>query len=204
MCGQYYLDDEICDELLAEQLKHAILISTKLSARMKTCGAIRPADIAPVIAPSALRRRIDAFPMQWGFKHPTRGMLVFNTRMETATEKDLFVSSIDERRCLIPASGYYEWKTIDKTKKKKERYAFTAENGDPLYLAGLYIRTSNEHRLPCFSILTQDAQSEIKAIHPRMPVIVPYSRAEEWLSRDTDFHTFICNLYVPLKARASE
>ena len=74
----------------------------------------------------------------------------------------------------------------------------------PTSFAGLYIRTSEEHRLPCFSILTQDAESEIKVIHPRMPVIVPYSRAEEWLSPDTDFHEFIYNLYVPLEAKVAE
>lgn len=202
MCGRYYLDDEIRDERLSEQIKQAMRIATKISAPMKTSGEIRPTDIAPVIAPSALNRRIGAFPMQWGFNHPTKGMLVFNTRMETATEKDLFVSSIDERRCLIPASGYYEWKKIDRN--RKERYIFNAENREPLYLAGLYIRTSEEHRLPCFSILTQDAEAEIKAIHPRMPVIVPYSRAEEWLSPDTDFHEFIYNLYVPLEAKVAE
>ena len=202
MCGRYYLDDEIRDERLSQQIKQAMRIATKISAQMKTSGEIRPTDIAPVIAPSALNRRIGAFPMQWGFNHPTKGMLVFNTRMETATEKDLFVSSIDERRCLIPASGYYEWKKIDRN--KKERYIFNAENHEPLYLAGLYIRTSEEHRLPCFSVLTQDAEADIKAIHPRMPVIVPYSRAEEWLSPDADFHEFIYNLYVPLEARMVE
>ena len=202
MCGRYYLDDEIHDDRLAKQMKQAIDISTKICANMKTSGEIRPTDIAPVIAPSRITRKMSAFPMQWGFNHPKRGMLVFNTRMETAPEKDLFVTSVDDRRCLIPASCYYEWKKIDRN--KKERYAFYTENHEPLYLAGLYIRTSDEQRLPCFSILTQDAEKSIKEIHPRMPVIVPYSRAEEWLSPDTNFHDFIYNLFVPLEARASE
>ena len=202
MCGRYYLDDEIRDERLSEQINQAMRIATKISAPMKTSGDIRPTDIAPVIAPSRISRKMSAFPMQWGFNHPKRGMLVFNTRMETAPEKDLFVTSVDDRRCLIPASGYYEWKKLDRN--KKERYAFYTENREPLYLAGLYIRTSDEQRLPCFSILTQDADKSIKEIHPRMPVIVPYSRAEEWLSPDTDFHEFIYNLYVPLEARAAE
>ena len=202
MCRRYYLDDEIKDERLAEQMKQAIQISTKICANMKTAGEIRPTDIAPVIAPSRISRRIGAFPMQWGFNHPTRGMLVFNTRMETATEKDLFVSSVDDRRCLIPASCYYEWKKIDRN--KKERYSFYAEDREPLYLAGLYIRTSDEHRMPSFSILTQDAEKSIKDIHPRMPVIVPYSRAEEWLSPDTDFHEFIFSVSIPLEARPAQ
>lgn len=42
----------------------------------------------------------------------------------------------------------------------------------------------------------------IKTVHPRMPVVVPLERAEEWLSPDTDFHTFIYNLRVPLIAEA--
>ncbi len=102
----------------------------------------------------------------------------------------------------IPASRYFEWKKADAS--KKIRYAIGAENQEPLYLAGLYIRTSDEHKMPCFSILTQDAEKSIKHIHPRMPVIVPYNRAEEWLSPDTDFHEFIYSVSVPLEARPSE
>ncbi len=200
MCGRYEIYQEIKDEQLEALIRHAMRVSEKICANMKPSGEIRPTDVAPVIAPSALNRKPSAFPMQWGFSHPKRGMLVFNTRMETAPEKDLFVGSIDERRCLIPASRYFEWKKTDA--EKKTRFAFSAENGDPLYLAGLYIRTSDAHRLPCFSILTQDAERNIKDVHPRMPVLVPFSRAEEWLSPDTDFHEFIYNLSVPVEARA--
>ncbi|MBR0507304.1 MAG: SOS response-associated peptidase family protein, partial [Clostridia bacterium] len=108
----------------------------------------------------------------------------------------------DERRCLIPASRYFEWKKTDAD--RKTRFAFSAETGDPLYLAGLYVRTSDNRRLPCFSILTQDAEKSIREIHPRMPVLVPFSRAEEWLSPDTNFHEFIYNLSVPVTATAKQ
>ena len=196
MCGRYKLEDKIDEERLAEQVRQAIRIAAKLDAKMKTWGDIRPTDIAPVIAPSSRDRSLGAFPMQWGFTHPKRGMLVFNTRMETAQEREMFAGSVNDRRCLVPASLYYEWKKIDP--KKKERYAFRAEDGSPLYMAGLYIRTSDQHRLPCFTILTQDAEKTIRDLHPRMPVLVPYSRAEEWLSPDTDFLGMIQNLRVPV------
>jgi putative SOS response-associated peptidase YedK len=202
MCGRYEIYQEVRDEYLEALIKGALRVSDKLGAGMKPFGEIRPTDVAPVIAPSAQHRRIGAFPMQWGFNHPGRGMLVFNTRMETAPEKDLFVSSIDERRCLIPASRYFEWKKTDAN--RKTCFAFAAETGDPLYLAGLYVRTSDSRRLPCFSILTQDAEKSIREIHPRMPVLVPFSRAEEWLSPDTDFHEFIYNLSVPVTASKSQ
>ncbi len=198
MCGRYKLEDKINDERLEEQVRQAIRIAAKLDAKMKTSGEIRPTDIAPVIAPSARNRALGAFPMQWGFTHPKRGMLVFNTRMETARERDMLVGSIDDRRCLIPATCYYEWKKIDL--RRKERYAFRTEDGSPLLLAGLYIRTSDGHRLPCFTILTQDAQRNIRDLHPRMPVLVPYARAEEWLSPDTDFLTIIGDMRVKVVA----
>ena len=201
MCGRYYLDDEIKDERLLDLFRQAMRVSEKICANMKMHGEIRPTDTAPVIAPSSLGRRIGAFPMQWGFLHPSRGMLVFNTRSETAKEKELFVTSVDDRRCLVPASCYFEWKKLDS--QKKEKYAFYAEDRETLYLAGLYIRTSDEHRLPNFTILTQDAGKDIKAIHPRMPVIVPFSRAEEWLSPDTDFQEMIRSLKVPLIAESA-
>ena len=194
MCGRYKLEDKIDDERLEEQVRQAMRIAAKLDARMKREGEIRPTDIAPVIAPSSRNRVVGAFPMQWGFTHPKRGMLVFNTRMETALERDMLAGSVQDRRCLIPASCYYEWKKIDL--KQKERYAFRTENGAPLYMAGLYIRTSDEHRLPCFTILTRDAEKSIKDLHPRMPVLVPYARAEEWLSPDTDFLGMLHNLQV--------
>lgn len=194
MCGRYYLDEEIKDARLAEQIAEAARIAVRIDADMKISGEIRPFDIVPVVAPSALNRRIGTFPMQWGFRHPTKGMPVFNTRSETVLEKQLFVTSVDERRCLLPASCYFEWKKLDQN--KKEKYAFYAENGDPLYLAGLYIRTSDKHRLPCCSILTQSAHPELKFIHERMPVIIPFSRAEEWLSPDTDLTAMLQNLRV--------
>ena len=201
MCGRYKLEDKIDEERLAEQVRQAIRIAAKLDAKMKTWGDIRPTDIAPVIAPSSRDRSLGSFPMQWGFTHPKRGMLVFNTRMETAQEREMFAGSINDRRCLVPASLYYEWKKIDP--KRKERYAFRAEDGSPLYMAGLYIRTSDQHRLPCFTILTQDAEKTIRDLHPRMPVLVPYSRAEEWLSPDTDFLGMIQNLRVPVAPELS-
>ncbi len=198
MCVRYYLGEKIGDEALEELLKQSLRIAAKLGAKMKPFGDLRPTDVAPVIAPSSRNRALGAFPMQWGFTHSKRGMLVFNTRMETAQERDMLAGSVQDRRCLVPASWYYEWKKIDP--KRKERYAFRTEDGSPLFMAGLYIRTSDETRLPCFTILTRDADKSIRDLHPRMPVLVPYGRAEEWLSPDTDFHAMIQSLQVPVAA----
>ena len=201
MCGRYRIGEGIWDEDLAGKMAQATRIAEQLGVKMITSGEVRPTDIAPVIAPSSRDRSLGAFPMQWGFTHPKRGMLVFNTRMETAQDRDMFVGSINDRRCLIIADRYYEWKKIDP--KRKERYAFRAEDGSPLFMAGLYIRTSDQLRLPCFTILTRDAEKSIRDLHPRMPVLVPYARAAEWLSPDTDFHAMIQVLKVPVIAEQS-
>lgn len=201
MCGRYKIEDRIPDERLTELVFQALRIAGKMKVEMKASGDIRPTDVAPVIAPSSRDRSLGAFPMQWGFTHPKRGMLVFNTRVETAQEREMFAGSVNDRRCLVPASLYYEWKKVDP--KRKERYAFRAEDGSPLLLAGLYIRTSDQMRLPCFTILTQDAEKSIRDLHPRMPVLMPWSRAEEWLSPDTDFLGMIQNLRVPVTPELS-
>ena len=198
MCGRYYLEEEIDDETLEELLEQSLRIAAKQDAEIRTSGEIRPTDIAPVIAPSARDRSLSAFPMQWGFTHPKRGMLVFNTRMETALERDMLAGSVNDRRCLVPASCYYEWKKTETGQKQK--YAFRANDRSTLLMAGLYIRTSDPRRLPCFTILTQDADKSIRDQHPRMPVLVPWARAEEWLSPDTDFLDMLNDLRVQITA----
>ena len=198
MCGRYRFGEGIWDEDLAVTMAQAVRVAQKFGVKMKTDGEIRPTDIAPVIAPSARDRSLSAFPMQWGFTHPKRGMLVFNTRMETAQERGMLAGSVNDRRCLVPAVCYYEWKKTEAG--KKERYAFCAADGSPLFMAGLYIRTSDVRQLPCFTILTRDADKSIKDLHPRMPVLVPWTLAAEWLSPDTDFLGMLNNLSVEIKA----
>lgn len=200
MCGRYYLERQFMSLDDAEEMRHAARVAERLRVSMKTEGEIRPTDVAPVIAPSREERRPDSFPMQWGFIHPTRGMLVFNTRSETAAEKPMLSSSIDERRCIIPASCYFEWKKTESG--KKERYSFRAEDGAPLLLAGLYVLSPGS-RLPCFTILTCGAAGSIRELHPRMPVLVPRARAEEWLSPRTDFNGIIRELGVSVAAARS-
>ena len=198
MCGRYRFGEGIWDEDLAVTMAQAVRVAEKFGVKMKTEGEIRPTDVAPVIAPSARDRSLGAFPMQWGFTHPKRGMLVFNTRMETALERDMLAGSVNDRRCLVPAACYYEWKKIEEG--RKERYAFRPESGSILLMAGLYIRTSDLRQLPCFTILTQDAEKEIRDLHPRRPVLVPYARAAEWLHPDTDFLGMLNGLSVEIKA----
>lgn len=179
MCGRYYIAEDDPDVILAGYVAEAQQRADAMSIPLVASGEIRPTNVVPVIAPNAKNRKPAVFPMKWGFIHPSRGMLVFNTRSETAAEKPLFSTSIDDRRCLIPASCYYEWQ---KCAGRKIKYEIKPKEG-PLYMAGLYIRSSTA-RLPSFSILTMDAVDSIKSIHARMPVLIPYRRIADWLSSE--------------------
>ena len=186
MCGRYYIAEVDPEIRLAGYVAEAQRRADSLYVRLTARGEVRPTNIAAVIAPNARDRRPAAFPMKWGFIHPHRGMLVFNTRSETAAEKPLFVTSIDDRRCLIPATCYYEWQKDD---GRKIKYAIKPKD-EPLYMAGLYIRSSRE-RIPSFSILTMDAADGIKDIHARMPVMISQSRIADWLSPENPYNEVV-------------
>lgn len=186
MCGRYYIAEVDPEIRLAGYVAEAQCRTDSLNVRLTAHGEVRPTNIAAVIAPNSRDRRPAAFTMKWGFIHPHRGMFVFNTRSETAAEKPLFVTSIGDRRCLIPASCFYEWQKAD---GRKIKYAIKPKE-EPLYLAGLYILSSKE-RLPSFSILTMDAVDVIKDIHARMPVMIPQSRIYKWLSPENPYNEVV-------------
>jgi putative SOS response-associated peptidase YedK len=138
---------------------------------LKTEGEIFPGDTVPV------QTGVDCYePMKWGFA-AFDGKLIINARSETAAEKPMFREAMLTRRCLIPASGYFEWK---KDGKKKTKYAFHLPNS-PLYLAGCF-HQEKDSPLPVFVILTRDAVNGLEEIHDRMPVIIPEERIIDWFS----------------------
>lgn len=178
MCGRFFLEpDDMSDaELIAlldrEKAKAGL---EEQPIRIKK-GEIRPGDCAAVIA---MNRRLQrsAFAMQWGFRMDKR--LIFNARSETAADKPLFRQSLEVRRCLIPASSYFEW---DHRQQPHQKYGFRLENKEQFYLAGLY-RFEDPAALPVFTILTREAAPEIACFHDRMPVIIPEALKDAWLDR---------------------
>lgn len=185
MCGRYQAVDSGGQRDIEQWLQQAERIAYSLELPLRIQGDVCPGDIAPVIAPNASKRELGCFPMRWGFPHPGKGMLVFNTRQETAEQKALFATSVYERRCAIPASLYYEW--YKNPLGKKEKYCFSSPRGEALFMAGLYVRSSDYKKLPSFSILTRDALPELAYLHPRMPVLLPKELISLWLDPKTPF-----------------
>jgi putative SOS response-associated peptidase YedK len=176
MCGRYYV---ALDELELRSIVEAVERSVRGIYRqlsIKTEGEVFPSDIVPVQVGEGQYQ-----PMKWGFAgHDKR--LIINARSETAAAKPLFKEAMAERRCLIPASGYFEWQKVNtpgKAKKAKTKYAFTLPNGS-MYLAGCY-RQEKDTPVPSFVILTRDASDGIKHIHDRMPIIFSLANGLIWL-----------------------
>ena len=120
-------------------------------------------------------------PMRWGFiphwyKKPNDGPLLINARAETVAEKPAFRAACRERRCLIPASGFYEW-TKDAEDNRLPWY-ITHEDGSPLVFAGVWQdwERDGEAFTTC-AIVTTEASGPMTEIHHRMPVTV---RPENW------------------------
>jgi len=174
MCGRYYIEiddrelQDICNAVQEKQGREEQL-------EIKLSGEIFPTDIVPVqIGLGAYQA------MKWGFigfdKKP-----VINARSETAQIKPMFKESMFARRCLIPASGYFEWRR-EGSKKIKHRFCLPNQT---IYFAGCY-RQEKDEPLPRFVILTRAATSGLEYIHDRMPVIIPKEYAGDWLHENPD------------------
>ena len=189
MCTRYYM--EMSPELkpIVDQAMHSRLVEVmvdKLGKTLKTEGEIRPADIAPVVAPNRKTQQPTVYPMLWGFTNPRGGSLLLNARVETASQKPFWRDAWASHRCIIPASYYYEWEHLvssDGTRKIGQKYMIQPKNSPVTYLAGLYrIEEQRGIKIPVFAVLTREPGEEIRFIHDRMPVILPKEMVKAWIS----------------------
>ena len=169
MCGRYYIREEDS----ASDLQEIIDQLNRKGQTVKT-GEIFPSDTVPVIANSKSMQP-SPFAMPWGFTMPD-GKLIINARSETAAENPMFRDGMQQRRCLLPASHYFEW---EKRQREKIKYAIKPSGSDMLFMAGLYRIEGNKAR---FTILTSTPADSISFIHDRMPVILPKEAMRDWLN----------------------
>ncbi len=186
MCTRFFIEPEteefreILDKARASRLTGRFIHA---GDALHTAGEIRPTDVVPVIAPN--REGEEAvFPMRWGFRFPGRSLIV-NARSETAAGKPAFRDSWSRRRCVIPASWYYEWEHLtapDGRKKTGSKYLIQPRGVSVTWLAGLY---RFEEELPVFTVLTMEPVPELRRIHDRMPVILPEDQVHDWIRPET-------------------
>ncbi|QDV47385.1 Putative SOS response-associated peptidase YedK [Stieleria neptunia] len=126
------------------------------------------------------------------------GNRMINARSETVHEKPSFKKAFAQRRCLIPADGYYEWM---KTADGKQPYLIEPSDGSVLALAGLWERNRKIHGddrpIETFTILTTSANDTTRSIHDRMPVILDADGQAAWLETGLDDPSSLRELLRP-------
>jgi putative SOS response-associated peptidase YedK len=148
-------------------------------------------NIAPSQDIAALRAQGDGqrelVMLRWGLvpgwaKDPAMGNRMINARAETVAEKPAFRAAFRQRRCLIPADGFFEWqKTPDGS---KQPYLMARPDGEPFTMAGLWEHwqpPGTDEPLETCTIITTEANETVAPIHHRMPVILSASDREAWL-----------------------
>jgi len=165
-------------------------------------------NIAPsqpvAVIPNEGENQLDYF--VWGLipywaKDPAIGNRMINARSETLLEKPSFRSAFKRRRCLIPASGFYEWK-VDPGRKAKEPMYIRMKTGKPFALAGLWENWNSPDGsiIKSCTIITTTPNDLLKDIHNRMPVILSESSYSLWLEHSEPDLEKISALLQPFPA----
>jgi len=122
---------------------------------------------------------------RWGLIPPwakdiSIGNKMINARAETITEKPSFRTPLFSKRCLVPADGFYEWQQD----AAKQPYRIFVKNNPIFSMAGLWERWKSPDGgvIDSFSIITTEANSFMKPIHSRMPVILKQEDEKTWLT----------------------
>jgi putative SOS response-associated peptidase YedK len=208
------------------------------SGVMVKTGEVFPTDVAPVlVAPAksettcsgteshAGLEMLEARPMVWGYPgFDERRSVIFNARIEQAAQRPMWRESFALRRCVVPTSGFYEWRRGNSRaashnnrtgSRGKEKLLFTVQDKPVLYLAGIYrgFSAPTETDSPAviqavsslhnrFSIMTTAANASISDVHDRMPVILRQNELEEWLFGEP--HTFTTRSTLKLQRQPAQ
>ncbi len=129
-----------------------------------------------------------------------RGLI--NVKHETLRDKPTFRKDLTERRCLVLADGFYEWKG---ERGHKTPYYIRLKGGEPFAFAGLYEDNKRHDKtIETFAIVTTTPNELMKPIHNRMPVILSKEDEQEWINPDTCLEKALEILDRPLAADAME
>lgn len=208
MCGRYanFLDEQdLLDAFaIAEAAQDARLLVPSWN--------IGPMQLAPIVtlapagADTAAPRDRRLIAARWGLvptwaKDSSVGAKMFNARSETVAEKPSFRAAFAQRRCLIPASGYYEWQA---RAQGKQPYFIFPKDGSPLAFAGLWeTRKDGDVRTFTFSILTAAARGHLAAIHDRQPVMLRPPERDAWMDADASADELMAVMASPAPAMAT-
>ncbi len=175
MCGRYALTSS--PEVIAERFN--LLWSAELQPHYN----IAPSQMIPVVRASVKGREL-VF-LKWGLipswaKDPAIGTRLINARAESLPDRPAFRDAYRQRRCLIPADAFYQWKPYG---KRKQPYCVYMADRKPFGLGGLWEQWQDPSgkTVETCTIITTDANELLAELHDRMPLIVHPSDYDAWL-----------------------
>lgn len=187
MCGRFTLTST--PESLAERFGFEASSPDVPKARSEPRYNVAPGQdvLAMRSSPTGLR---EAVSLRWGLvpawaPDPSVGGRMINARAESASERRAYREALAARRCVVPADGFYEWEDLG---AGKQPHWIGLEGGLPFGIAGLWERWRDDAggALETCTLLTVDANERVRALHGRMPLLVPREREADWLAESAD------------------
>lgn len=177
MCGRFTL--QYSGEMLAQ------IFGVKSVMDIRPRYNIAPTQLVPVVRTSPKDNTLHIDFLKWGLipswaKDPFIGNHLFNTRSETVDQKPSFRTAIKHRRCIVPASGFYEWQEIG---GKKHPLYIKLKDDILMMFAGIWDHWKNPdgNITESFLILNTSSNKLINPLHNRMPVILDPQNKDTWL-----------------------
>jgi putative SOS response-associated peptidase YedK len=196
MCGRYTLAGNMVN--LEKHFKAKLLGDAN-----PTSYNISPTQFSPIIlntAPKELRFETWGLVPFW-IKPDEKPHPLFNSRSDTLLSKPVFKRYLQHKRCLIPATGFYEWKTEGKI---KQPYYIRLKSQDLFAFAGIWEVYANADAevIHTYSIITTEPNELMRGIHNRMPVILSAQHEQDWLT-DSNLNR-LSTLMVPFDTNKME
>ncbi|MFC1780303.1 SOS response-associated peptidase [Patescibacteria group bacterium] len=199
MCGRFAQGDT--DAIYS---KYRVKISESLRKKIHPRYNIAPFQIVPVVTQDEDKKNKLEL-MRWGFipywaKDVKIGYKLINARSETIFEKPSFKRSAKSKRCIVPATGFYEWKHAGNSKIPY----FVKPSKDSLFsLAGLFDEWMDPEgkKVKTFTILTTEPNKVLKPIHKRMPVVLEKNEEEPWIGKRVQDTDLLESLFDPYPVR---
>lgn len=167
MCGRLNVIDDPLVQWIADVL--GITFTTQ------TNRDLRPTQQVETIAATGPAAR--QLTTTWGIKPTWAKKLLINAQAETVAEKPTFRQAFKAQRCIVPCTGWYEWR--DEGGSRKQRYAFSHEDGTPCLMAGIWFGQPASAELVT---LTTEPTAPCAEIHHRMPLLIQPEQVDLWLN----------------------
>lgn len=165
MCGRYYIDYEV-DLVLAE------IYESLLPDQPTPTGVVEIYPDTKNVVFVATTESMQPVWQKWGVRHGNAFWI--NARSESIHERVAFRDAFRSTRCVVPATGFYEWTG---KRKEKQKYKITTQEAGPIYMAGLFLPGAIDR----YVIVTTESTGDMRFVHHRSPVLLKQSESVDYL-----------------------